>query len=79
MPATTAAPVYKNGPVVSQPVFKQLNQPAPTISRPAPAKPAANSTGGSAGFVPLKPVSSDEGFKPLPKAPDGFIPVKKTK
>ncbi|HNX75994.1 MAG TPA: glucodextranase DOMON-like domain-containing protein [Candidatus Rifleibacterium sp.] len=36
-------------------------------------KPAAG------GFVPLKPVPSKTGFKPLPKAPDGFIPVKKSK
>ena len=79
VPSTTGVPVYKNGPVVSQPVFKQLNQPAPVISKPAAAKPTTGIAGSSGGFVPLKPVSSDEGFKPLPKAPDGFIPVKKTK
>jgi hypothetical protein len=50
-------------------------------ARPAQAiKQPVSSSSGSTGFVPLKPVTqpkADSGFKPLPKAPDGFIPVKK--
>lgn len=44
------------------------------------AKPASTVTQNSSGFVPLKPAAASkpkEGFKPIPKAPDGFIPVKK--
>ncbi|HAE40364.1 MAG TPA: hypothetical protein DCG57_17275 [Candidatus Riflebacteria bacterium] len=55
---------------------KPISTPRPT----APAKPAPIATQNSSGFVPLKPVASSkpkEGFKPIPKAPDGFIPVKK--
>lgn len=52
-----------------------INVPPPVIK--SPTKPTQNSSG----FVPLKPVSppvkADDGFKPMPKAPKGFIPVKK--
>ncbi|NLF97240.1 MAG: hypothetical protein GX569_10905 [Candidatus Riflebacteria bacterium] len=66
-----------------------INIPPPSIMPPATAKPArpaqaikqpVSSSSGSTGFVPLKPVTqpkADGGFKPIPKAPEGFIPVKK--
>jgi hypothetical protein len=66
-----------------------INIPPPNIVPPAPAKPArpaqvikqpAAGSQGSTGFVPLKPSAApkaETGFKPIPKAPDGFIPVKK--
>ncbi|NCB39744.1 MAG: hypothetical protein EOM80_13350 [Erysipelotrichia bacterium] len=49
------------------------------VKAPVVAQPAAGS--GNSGFVPLKPVTQTnpgtDGFKPVPKTPGGFMPVKK--
>ena len=59
--------------LVKEPVATTgINIPPPTIVSPAKS---------SSGFVPLKPTSepaqTNDGFKPIPQAPKGFIPVKK--
>jgi hypothetical protein len=56
----------------------------PVIKSPALIKapevtPSEKKSDSSTGFVPLKTPPIEGGFKPLPKAPDGFIPVKKSK
>lgn len=65
-----AAPVKS----VSAPVFAPIAKP---VQAPVAVQPAATKKSTS-GFVPLKPVATD-GFKPMPKSSDGFIPVKKKK
>ena len=68
-----AATLRTAPPVITQPAAP-VKKPAPRpVVGKTPTRPAAG------GFVPLKPVASEGGFKPLPKAPDGFIPVKKSK
>ncbi len=72
----TAPPVVSQPAVtIAKPVVPQVKTPVKTTTGSAAGKPA----GSSGGFVPLKPVSSEQDFKPLPKAPEGFIPVKKSK
>lgn len=66
--------------VSPEPVAPPVVTPAPVrVPAPVAVQPAAKvKAKASTGFVPLKPVTAD-GFQPLPKAPDGFIPVKKPK
>jgi hypothetical protein len=75
-------------PVVKEPAIIPANQSMPTttlatqppkIIKPAVPVARTGNQNKNQGFVPLKPVSTknENGFKPVPKAPDGFIPVKK--
>lgn len=70
-----AAVGIKVPPPAILPAAQPVKQDAPVIK--SPVKP----TQSPSGFVPLKPVSppakADDGFKPMPNAPKGFIPVKK--
>ncbi len=78
-PAVKVAPTASTGLRIAPPIVNQAGTP---VSRPvvkSPAITAPKTSAGSTGFVPLKPQTSGSGFQPLPKAPDGFIPVKKTK
>jgi len=65
------APVKEPAPITG------INIPPPAIMPVKPSVPAAQN---SSGFVPLNQngtVRTKEGFKPIPQAPKGFIPVKK--
>ncbi|MDD3145834.1 MAG: glucodextranase DOMON-like domain-containing protein [Candidatus Riflebacteria bacterium] len=61
------------------PVVKQTGNASAQPVGKTPVKIAPKNSQSTSGFVPLKPQTSESGFKPMPKAPDGFIPVKKPK
>ncbi len=82
----------RKSPTVSAPEIKPPVNEAPAILKTAPPViktpalpkvPATSQTKkdgeSSPGFMPLKTPKAAGGFKPLPKAPEGFIPVGKSK
>ncbi|MEW6712887.1 MAG: glucodextranase DOMON-like domain-containing protein [Candidatus Riflebacteria bacterium] len=62
-------------PVVNQPVVTK------PVKKPAPVKPKEPAVVEAPGFLPLEPVTRPEdlGFQPMPKAPEGFVPIKPVK
>jgi hypothetical protein len=77
--------VYKDGkrqsPVtMKRPVANPMEFPGPAVTPAKLPAPIIRSGNTPAGFVPLEPVTPDSdlpGFKPMPKLPAGFMPVKK--